>query len=82
VKRFLEINDFYDIGMTLSVFQIYKCGMLSSDTFYVHPDQVYAKCYRMSFFNNTSVDDSDSDGENNLETSQYIVVVIIPSEKI
>ncbi|XP_072757498.1 uncharacterized protein [Anoplolepis gracilipes] len=40
--------------------------MLSSKTFDVHPDQVYAKCYRMPFFNNTSVDDSDSNIQDTL----------------
>jgi len=81
VKRFLEIHDFYDIGMVSSALQIYKCAILNSEIFYIHPDQVHAKCYRMPFYNSTSTDDSDSDGENNsTETSQYIVAVIIHSE--
>lgn len=80
VKKFLEVRDFYDTGLVSSVFQIYKCATLNNEIFYVHPDQVHAKCYRMPFFNNTSTDDSDSDEENNLETSQYIVAAIIHSE--
>lgn len=82
VKKFLEIHDFYDIGMVSSVFQIYRCATLNSEIFYVHPDQVHAKCYRMPFSNSTSMDDSDSDEANNSETSQYIVAVIIHSEKM
>ncbi|KAL6421675.1 hypothetical protein ACFW04_014490 [Cataglyphis niger] len=49
IKKFLEIHDLYDIDMISFVFQIYKCATLNSEIFYVHSDQVHAKCYRILF---------------------------------
>lgn len=79
VKRFLNVDDFYDIGLVSSSFQLFKCGTLSSDKFYISLDEVQAKCYRMPLWDRPSMDDSDND-EDHLET-QYIVAVIIHSEK-
>lgn len=78
VKKFLEINNFYDIGMLSSAFRVYKCTTLSSELFYINLDEVNAKCYRMPFWNCTS---TDNDEGNHLETLQYVVAAIIHSER-
>lgn len=77
VKKFLEINNFYDIGMISSAFQVYTCTALSNELFYVNLDEVNAKCYRMPFWNHTS---TDNNGENHSETLQYVIATIIHSE--
>lgn len=77
VKKFLEIDNFYDIGMVSSSFQVYKYITLSSELFYINLDAV--KCYRMLFWNCTSMDD---DEKNHIETLQYVVNAIIHSEKM
>lgn len=79
VKKFFEIDDFYNIGMISSAFRVYKCTALSSELFYINLDEVNAKCYRMPFWNSTSM---DNDGENHLETLQYVVAAIIHSERM
>lgn len=77
VKKFLEIDDFHDVGIASSGFQVYKCGMLCNDIFDINPEQVFAKCYRMPFWNST-MNDEDIHGRT---SSQYIVAVIIHTEK-
>lgn len=79
VKKFVEIDNFYDIGIVSSAFRIYKCTTLSNELIYINLDEVNAKCYRMPFWNCTSM---DNDEENHLETLQYVVAVIIHSEKM
>lgn len=80
VKRFLEVRDFYNVGIVSSSLQVYKCATFS-ETFYVNLDEVNGKCYRMPFWDCTFENDSDSDGEH-LETPQYIVAVIVHSERM
>ncbi|XP_011696641.1 PREDICTED: uncharacterized protein LOC105455209 [Wasmannia auropunctata] len=36
IKKFLQIQDFYDIGMLSSALQIYKCSILSNEISYIH----------------------------------------------
>jgi len=59
VKKFLEIDNFYDIGMVSSAFRVYKCTTLSSELFYINLDKVNAKCYRMPLCNSTSMDNDE-----------------------
>lgn len=85
VKRFLEVHDFYDIGILSSNAQIYKCALLSNNVFYISVDDVNAKCYRMPFLNCTSTtttNDDNSNTEDDSEITQYIVVAIIHSENL
>ncbi|XP_070158764.1 uncharacterized protein [Polyergus mexicanus] len=82
VKKFLHINDFYDIGILSSVLQVYKCSMLSNEVFRIHLQKVRAKCYRMPLWNPTYNEENDSDEENHSEASQYIVAAIIHNEKL
>lgn len=82
VKKFLDIDNFYDIGMVSSAFQVYKittCTRLSNELFYISLDKIKAKCYRMPFWNYTSM---DNDGESDLGMSQYVVTAIIHSESM
>lgn len=79
IKKFLEIDNFYDVGMVSSVFRVYKCTTLSNELFCINLEEVNAKCYKMPFWNSTSM---DNDEENHLETLQYVVAVIIHSEKM
>lgn len=77
VKKFLDIDNFYDSGMVSSAFRVYKCTRLSSELFYIHLDEVNAKCYRMPFWNDcTSMNNAE---ENHL---QYVVSAIIHSERM
>ncbi|XP_067216803.1 uncharacterized protein [Linepithema humile] len=78
VKKFLQVEDFYDIDVLSSALQIYKCSTLSNEIFYINLDEVHAKCYRMPFWNSTSMDDSDSNEDH---LPQYIVAAIVHSEK-
>lgn len=83
VKRFLQIQNFYDIGMLSSVLQIYKCSTLSNEIFYTNLDEVLAKCYRLSLWNSIStenISDSDNNEEDDSETSGNIVAVLIHKE--
>lgn len=81
VQRFLEVHDFYDIGILSSNVQVYKCATLSNDIFYIPLDDVNAKCYRMPFWNSISANDN-CDGEDDSEITQYIVVAILHSENL
>ncbi|XP_025156240.1 uncharacterized protein LOC112588986 [Harpegnathos saltator] len=79
VNRFLSVADFYDVGMASSCFQVYKCATLSSERFYVSLNEVHAKCYRMPFWERLTMDDSNSDEDDYLQT-KYIVAVLIHSD--
>jgi len=81
VKRFLQTQDFYDIGILSSALQIYKCTTLSNEIFHIHLDEVFTKCYRLPLWNLTSTEDSDSNEEDDSEISGYIVAALIHSEK-
>jgi len=84
VKKFLQINDFYNIAISSSALNTFKCSQLSSDVFVVHINEVRVKCYRMPFYiyNYISMDESSSDNENYLRTTQYVITAIIHSDKI
>lgn len=78
VKRFLQVHDFCDIGMTSSNVRMYKCTVLCNDIFYIDTDEVLRKCSRTPFWN-CSTDDEDKDLSDT--SAQYIVAVLIHSEK-
>lgn len=82
VKRFLEVHDFYDIGILSSNVRVYKCAILSNNIFYIPLQEVNAKCYRMPFWNCISTNEGNSDEEDDSEITQYIVVAIIHSENL
>lgn len=83
VKKFLETDDFYDIGVVSSSLQVYKCSSLSNEIFYVNLDEIHAKCYRIPFWTSTLANESDSDEETQItDTFQYIVAAVIHSEKM
>ncbi|XP_029675611.1 uncharacterized protein LOC115243074 isoform X2 [Formica exsecta] len=80
IKRFLEVDNFYKIGMESSAFQIYKYGNITSEIVFINLNEVNAKCYRMPLYENTSLDDNDSD-EDDMEPSKYIVATMIHTEE-
>lgn len=81
VKRFLEVDNFYNIGdIVSSAFGVYKCGNISSEIVLVKLNEVKAKCYRMPLWENTLLDDRDSDGDDDMESSKYIVATMIHME--
>lgn len=82
VKKFVDTDDFYDIGILSSALQIYTCFTLSNDIFYVRLEEVCAKCYRMPLWDSASTNDSNSDEENYPEASRYLIVAITHSEKL
>lgn len=82
VKKFLHVEDFYDVGIFSSALQIYKCSTVSNEIFRVHLEEVRAKCYRMPVWNSISANDDSSDEGNESETPRYIVAAIVHSEKM
>lgn len=79
VKRFLEVDYSFDIGLPSSAFHVYKCGNISTDTRVINVDQVIFKGYRMPLFEQSSSDDSSSEDED-MESSKYIVAALIHME--
>lgn len=84
VKKFLEVDDFYNIGMLSSALQIYKCSTLSNEIVYIPLDEVHAKCFRMPLCNLMQINESNSDEEEQLhsETTRYVVAAIVHSKKM
>lgn len=82
VRKFLEVENFYDIGIPSSSVEVYKCGNLCSNLVYVNVEEVKAKCYRMPFWSNILKNESESDKENCSEGTTYIIATIIHSEII
>lgn len=81
VKKFVKVEDFYDIGMLSSVLQIYKCSMVNNDIFYVSLDGVLAKCYKMPLWFLTMMEDSDND-EEDAEITAFVVAALVHNEKL
>ncbi|XP_076766660.1 uncharacterized protein LOC143433258 [Xylocopa sonorina] len=80
-KRFMETTDFYNVGILSSALDIYKCSTLSTETFFIQPQEVRAKCYRMPLqvIENPQESSTDDDEEHCPE-SGFIVAVILHSE--
>jgi len=74
VKKISNVNNFYDIGLVSTAFQMYKCNTLSIDKFFINLEEVHAKCYKMPFFT------TDNDNIENIEITTYIIATIIHSE--
>lgn len=81
VKKFLDIQKFYDIDITSSALHIFKCSSLSNNIFFVRTNEVRVKCYKMPFWDCTSVDNSSSDEENHFQNEKYIIAAIVHNEK-
>lgn len=78
MRKFLKVNDFYDVGILSSAVDIFICSSLSNDIFSVSLDQVRTKCYRMPFWNRSIiVDESSGDEDDYLQSFQYIVAAMI-----
>lgn len=82
VKRFIEIDNFYIIGMVSSTFKVFKCGKLSNELELINVNEIIAKAYRMPLCNNISMDNNDSDGDDNIRYFQYVVAAIIHMESV
>ncbi|XP_066584896.1 uncharacterized protein [Prorops nasuta] len=52
VKKFLQIEIFYDVGLPSTDFYVYKCSKLQEDVVSVKLDSVLSKCFRMPLFLN------------------------------
>lgn len=81
VKKFQKVDSFYDVGISSSEIQIYKCCALSSEIFCIQVNQVRIKCYKMSYWGSSSIDYSSSD-EDEPEVSEYVVVAIIHTDDL
>ncbi|XP_066589825.1 uncharacterized protein [Prorops nasuta] len=77
VKKFIELEPFYDIGIKSSDIGIYKCSSLHSEIVSVPLSNVVAKCYRMPFFSKETEHANNTDID---ENSTYVVFTIIHSE--
>lgn len=82
IKKFLEVDNFYTIGISSSDLQIYKCAVLADEVSHITLNKVCAKGYRMPYWNSMTDDsDSDSDNVNNVSNMlRYIVVAIMHNE--
>lgn len=80
VKRFVHVEDFYDVGISSSVLGIYKCSKLDSDTFFINLEEVQTKCYKMILHDSSSMDNISSDEEDHSENDQYVIASIIHTE--
>lgn len=64
--------------MPSSACKVYKCSNISSENIVINLDEVSAKGYRMPLFEEVSMGDSDSDED--MELSKYIVAALIHTE--
>lgn len=55
LKKFLDVDTFYDIGILSSALHIFKCSMLDNNIFSVHISEVRQKFYKMPFWNSTFI---------------------------
>lgn len=81
VKKFQKIDSFYDIGISSSAVQIFKCSEISSEILCIQVNQVRFKCYRMPYWSSSLIDDSSSD-EVESEVSEYVVCAIIHTDNL
>ncbi|XP_032687260.1 uncharacterized protein LOC116851694 [Odontomachus brunneus] len=79
VKRFLEVDNSFNVGLPSSAFHIYLCSNISSDTLVININQVKLKSYRMPLWEKASSDDSSTEDED-MESSKYIVAALIHME--
>lgn len=80
VKRFVQVENFYDIGILSSAVGIYQCSSLCSDSFFINVEDVQAKCYRMTFNQSSTTDSSNSDEENSSQIDKYVIAKIVHIE--
>lgn len=81
VKKFLQVANLYDVGISSSDLQVYTCAALADEVSHIDVHKVCAKGYRMPYWNNTTDDSSDdSTADNDLYSPQYIVVGIMHNE--
>ncbi|XP_036143639.1 uncharacterized protein LOC118645881 isoform X3 [Monomorium pharaonis] len=74
LKKFQTVGSFYDVGISSSKIQIFKCSALSNDIFCVQVNQIRFKCYKMPFYNSLIDDSSDEDEP---EVNEYIIATWI-----
>jgi len=72
----LEVKSFYDVGVTSSVLHNFKCSSLSNDVFFIPINEVRIKCFKMPFWDCTSID-SSSDEKNHSQNKKCIIASII-----
>ncbi|XP_067206727.1 uncharacterized protein [Linepithema humile] len=80
VKKFEIMEDFYDVGISSSSLDIYKCSALSSDFYVIPITDVRAKCYMMLYWK--TIDDESSDSSSDSETDkpvpgEYVISVLL-----
>ncbi|XP_071581909.1 uncharacterized protein [Temnothorax nylanderi] len=76
VRKFLHVQDFYDVGVPSSSVGVYKCSTLINETCIILFEEVSAKCYRMPFWRFSDCNSSD-ESDNDDECNQYICAVLL-----
>lgn len=81
VKKFIQVVNLYDVGISSSDLQVYMCTALADEVSHINIYEICAKGYRMPYWNNTTDDSSDdSMADNDLHLPQYVVVAIMHNE--
>ncbi|KAM0730288.1 hypothetical protein ACS0PU_004165 [Formica fusca] len=82
IEKFLQVDNFYTVGILLSDLQIYKCAALADEVSHITLNKIYAKGYRMPYWTSTTGEsDNDDNTVNNVsDTPQNIVVAIMHNE--
>ncbi|KAM0736975.1 hypothetical protein ACS0PU_000068 [Formica fusca] len=82
IKKFLQVDNFYTVGILSSDLQIYKCAALTDKVSHITLNKIYAKWYRMPYWTSTTGEsDNDDNTVNNVsDTPQYIIVAIMHNE--
>ncbi|XP_066589579.1 uncharacterized protein [Prorops nasuta] len=83
IRKFLNVSQFYDVGIPSVLLDVYKCQGLSADAVSISLNQVRGKCYKMplatdTIFSNFSSSDED---ENEVDDLQYIVALMIHTDE-
>lgn len=81
IQKFVIVEDFYDIGISSSKINIFKCSALAGNICIITISDLKGKCYLMPYWKTMSGEDSsDSSYLSNLEqpvNGKYIVALLL-----
>lgn len=76
VQKFLQVTDFYSIGITSSSVGIYKCFELAHDYNIIPLENIKAKCFRMPYWTCVSNKVSDEVMSDKIVEDKFVVAVM------
>lgn len=82
VKKFRRIDNFYDVGILSAFVGIFKCSLLSIETFVVPISAIEAKCYQMLYWQSDNRSDRDFSSSDETSDAQrindeFIIMILI-----